>query len=592
MLRKFRELLDIVRIDPAISSELPIVRRLATRAMLWLLVAEFFLVFQVFPVKFFIDELSSSHPSGRKLALIALSMLIIHKISTHLQNRKSYWRNAMHWRMWRMWWGYGHRRGLRLSADWHVAHGTGEKDSMIGKNIIKFENMIIDFMFATFPAFIRITYTTILMFFIGWHYGVLSLLTQMGYGLLMWISERHMEPMRKEFRDQQKEIEKYGSELTSNWRTIKEMGREEDFCDVHDQQLINFCNNENPRHLKWLKFYTRQEDVITISRFLLFVLIGASVLWQGLELGTIVLAATWMERSYSNYGRFSDLQERLNEGLESLRELVDLMCLPATVQQPDNPVSTIGLKGTIVFDNVHFRYPEASDCTIRGVSFVVPAYTATALVGQSGCGKTTLASLMQRLYDPTEGSVLVDNIDLKDLDYDEYRRHRVSIISQETKLFDTTILENIRMSSPDATDEEVFEASKRAYVDEFVLKLPKSYHTMVGDDGVRLSGGQKQRIAIARALLRKPALLIMDEATSSLDALSQRHIQRTIDQLIADRLCTVVIIAHRFPTIMGVDQVVVLKDGCIAEIGTHDELKRMNGLYMRLRNMEADGLLD
>ncbi|MFO0971670.1 MAG: ABC transporter ATP-binding protein, partial [Candidatus Saccharimonadales bacterium] len=479
-----------------------------------------------------------------------------------------------------------------LSADWHNAHATGEKESLVAKNIIKFEAMIDELVFDTVPAALRISFTTIFMFTIGWPYGVISLLTMIAYYLVVRWSERILAPLRKDFRERLKAIEKFGAEITKNWRTIKEIGREEDFSATNDDMLMSFWRDEVPRHRIATNQFIRQDDVVTISRGMLYAMISLSVLWTQPALGSVVLATTWMERSYSNFGRFADFQMRLNEGLESLRELVNLMCLPPTIQQPDNPVWPERLQGRVEFRDVGFRYPEASECALSGVNFVAEPFTATALVGSSGCGKSTLMGLLQRLHDPTNGEVLVDGIDLRQLDYDRYRRQGISVVSQDIELFDTTIMENIRVSYPEASDDEVIEAACLACADEFIVKQEHGYQTEVGENGIRLSGGQKQRIAIARALLRKPVIMILDEATSALDAVSQQKVQESINQLIERREVTIFIIAHRFSTIESADQVVVLNDGALAEIGTHAELKRRNGLYTRLRAMEAKGLLD
>lgn len=592
LLQNLKQLLAIMREDPAISSELPAVRRLATRAMLWLLATEFFLVLQVYPVKFFIDELGKPNPSVSYLLWVALSIVAIYKIGATMRKQMSIWRNSTQWRMWRVWWGYGHRRELRLSADWHTAHGTGEKDSLVAKNIIKFESMIDELVFDTIPVTLRILFTTIFMFTIGWLYGLISVVTVVAYIVCVRRSEIKLAPLRKDFRDRLKQIERYGTEITNNWRTIKEIGREEDFSDVNDQMLMDFWRDETPRHRTYMKYFIRQDDIVTMSRGILYGMIGASTLWTTPQLGTVVLATTWMERSYSNFGRYADFQMRLNEGLESLRELVTLMCLPPTIQQSNQPQWPTPLQGEVTFRDVSFRYPEAADCALRYVDFQIAPYTATALMGSSGCGKSTLVGLLQRLHDPTSGSVLIDGIDLRHLDYDRFRRHAISVVSQDIQLFDTTIMENIRVSEPTASDAEVFEAARLAYADEFINKLESGYQTSVGEDGVLLSGGQKQRIAIARALLRKPTILILDEATSALDAHSQEMVQASINQLIARRQCTVVIIAHRISTTMCADQVVVLNDGVVAEIGTHQELLELSGLYSQLRSKEFGDLLD
>lgn len=585
-------LLTIMKADEKISGELPEVRRLTIKSLLWLMATEFFLVLQVYPIKLFIDELNKPKPNLAVLLAISLGVGVVYKFGNNLRARMSYWRNAAQWRMWRVWWGYGHRLLLRLSADWHGAHGTGEKESLVAKNIIKFEDMISELVFDTVPAALRITFTTLFMLSIGWVYALISALTMVAYYLVVRRSEVKLAPMREEFRKELKAIEKFGSEITTNWRTIKEIGREEDFSDMNEAKLMDFYNAEVPRNKKAMHYFVRQDDAVTASRVALFVAISLSTLFVDPAIGSIVLAIQWMERSYSNYGRFADFQMRLNEGLESLRELVALMCLPPTVQQAENPIWPEDMTGRVEFCDVGFRYPEASDCAVSGISFVAEPYTATALVGSSGCGKSTLMGLLQRMHDVSEGAVLIDGIDLRQLDYDRYRREAISVVSQDIELFDMSIMENIRVSYPSATDDEVYEAARLAFADEFIVKMAQGYQTKAGERGNKLSGGQKQRIAIARALLRRPVFLVMDEATAALDAISQQMVQESIDHLIKSRQVTIFIIAHRFSTIESADQVVVLDDGKLAEIGTHAELKRHNGLYARLRAMEAKGLLD
>lgn len=592
ILRLMRELLAIMREDPKIAPELPVVRKYAVRTFAWLLLTESVLVLQFYPIKFFIDELARPAPRVGYLLGIAGSMLVIYKLSSLIRGAMSRPRNAMFWRMWRVWWGYGHRRELRLSSDWHTKHSTGEKESLVGKNIAKFEYLVDELLFETVPAGLRIFFTVILMFLIGWQYGLVAFLTVIVFGWVIRRSEQRIKPLREDMRRMMKPIEAYGTEMTANWRTIKAIGREEDFSDRNDDMLMELWESEHQRHRTFMKHIMRQEDVITVSRAILYGTIGLSVLWQQPSLGTVVLASTWMERAYSNSGRFTDFQRRLNEGLEAMRELITLMCLPPTVQQAAAPQWPEQVRGAVVFDDVSFAYPESDGQAIRGVSLVAEPYTSTALVGYSGCGKTTLMALLQREYDPDIGRILIDGIDLREVDYQRYRRELVGVVSQDVQLFNATVAENIRITKPDATDEEVREAARRAYAHEFIVQMEKGYDTLIGEDGIRLSGGQRQRLAIARALIRKPAILIMDEATSALDAISQQKIQTTIDDLIAARSCTIFIIAHRFSTIMSADRVAVLEDGRLAEIGTHSELVRQNGLYARLRDMESRGLLD
>ncbi len=335
------------------------------------------------------------------------------------------------------------------------------------------------------------------------------------------------------------------------------------------------------------------------ASFIVFCLFGAimGVLWYGaslvqagsLSVGDIVAYLLYSFFVGAAMGSFPELYANVQKAIGSSERVLEILQEenePISIKEADNKVKEV-LKGNLTFNNAIFNYPSRKDITVlNGVSFEAKAGDKIAIIGPSGAGKSTIASLILKFYNLQQGDILFDNKSIKDLALTDIRQ-QVAIVPQDVILFGGTIKENIAYGKLSASDEEIMEAAKKANAHQFITGFPEAYETVVGERGVKLSGGQRQRIAIARALLKDPVILILDEATSSLDSESERLVQEALEVLMKNR--TSIIIAHRLSTIREADKIIVLDKGIIVESGNHQELSQNeDGLYKRLSSLQFE----
>ncbi|MFD2879854.1 ABC transporter ATP-binding protein [Paenibacillus rhizoplanae] len=286
---------------------------------------------------------------------------------------------------------------------------------------------------------------------------------------------------------------------------------------------------------------------------------------------------------YQPVKSFSNLVEMSGRAAAGLKRVYDVLEEEEDIQEKRNAVHLPRIQGQISFQNVTFVYPDGAP-VLEGLNLTIDPGKTVALVGTTGVGKTTLASLVNRFYDPQTGSIQVDGIDIRDVTLSSLRDN-ISMVLQDTFLFDGSVYDNIAYGWADATGKDVMAAAKAAKAHDFIAQMEQGYDTVIGERGVRLSGGQKQRISIARAILRNAPILILDEATSALDTKTEQEIQQALDEISKDR--TTLVIAHRLSTVRHADQIVVLEGTEIAERGTHEELLHSGGIYARLYAAQA-----
>jgi ATP-binding cassette, subfamily B, bacterial len=323
-----------------------------------------------------------------------------------------------------------------------------------------------------------------------------------------------------------------------------------------------------------------------------FAIMPAAVYWFGgialahgstaVSIPMLVAFTTLQTRLFFPVGSLLGVGLDVQTSLALFDRIFEYLDQPIDIEEKPDALA-VGQAGDVVFDRVWFRYGE--DWTLQDVSFTVAAGTTTALVGETGSGKTTLGYLAARLYDATRGRITIGGVDIRDLSF-KALSDLVGVVSQETYLFHESVRENLRFAKPDATDEEIEMAAEAARIHHVIAALPDGYDTVVGERGYRFSGGEKQRIAIARTILRNPPILVLDEATSSLDTETERLVQEALDRLSEGR--TTIAIAHRLSTVRDADQIIVLDHGRVVESGTHEDLILAGGRYTALTARDAD----